>query len=63
MGAPIGRTGQSSLTEERPECGTRSGYQWHVSSGHVACEACTAADLAVAWLLREGGCAASLASS
>ncbi|MER0477389.1 WhiB family transcriptional regulator [Streptomyces sp. Edi2] len=63
MGPTVGRAGQSSFTEERPECGTRSGYRWHVSSGQVACEACTAAELAVAWLLREGGCAASLASS
>jgi hypothetical protein len=41
-----------ATAEERPECGTRSGYQWHTAHHEIPCEPCTAADLAVTWFIR-----------
>lgn len=43
------------VPQERPECGTRTGYRWHVEHHEIPCEPCTAADAAVAWLIREIG--------
>jgi hypothetical protein len=48
------RVSKLPLPEERPECGSRSGYRWHVAHHEVPCESCTAADLAVTWLIRQG---------
>lgn len=42
------------VSTERPECGTRSGYFWHIEHYEIPCEPCTAADLAVTWFIREG---------
>ncbi|MEW2393101.1 WhiB family transcriptional regulator [Streptomyces venezuelae] len=39
---------------QRPECGTRSGHQWHTAHNEVPCAPCAAADLAVTWFIREG---------
>ncbi|WP_189969572.1 WhiB family transcriptional regulator [Streptomyces violascens] len=58
----VGPNALGSPAGDPPECGTRSGFQWHVSKGQVPCEACTAADLAVTWLLRPGGSTASPAT-
>jgi hypothetical protein len=41
-----------ATADERPECGTRSGYQWHTAHHEIPCEPCTAADLAVTWFIR-----------
>lgn len=49
---------RAPLPVERPECGTRTGYRWHVEHHEIPCEPCTAADLAVAWFIREGGAVA-----
>ncbi|GAA3155448.1 WhiB family transcriptional regulator [Streptomyces rectiviolaceus] len=37
----------------RPDCGTRSGYQWHTAHHEVPCQPCTDADLAAAWFIRQ----------
>lgn len=47
------RVPRPPLPEERPECGTRSGYRWHVAHHEIPCQPCTQADLAVTWLIRE----------
>ncbi|MFG2359342.1 WhiB family transcriptional regulator [Streptomyces sp. NPDC048521] len=39
--------------EEHPECGTRSGYLWHIAHHEIPCEPCTRADLAVTWFIRQ----------
>jgi hypothetical protein len=44
---------QLAAAPERPECGTRSGYQWHTAHHEIPCEPCTAADLAVTWFVRQ----------
>lgn len=49
------RSKRVSGAVERPECGTRSGYFWHIEHYEIPCEPCTAADLAVTWLIRQGG--------
>lgn len=36
-----------------PDCGTRSGYQWHTEHHETPCPACTAADQAVGWYVHE----------
>jgi hypothetical protein len=41
------------VAEEKPDCGTRSGYFWHIEHYEIPCELCTAADLAVTWFIRE----------
>lgn len=43
---------------ERPECGTRSGYFWHIEHYEIPCEPCTDADLAVTWFIRQGAVSA-----
>lgn len=48
------RSKRVSSVVERPECGTRSGYFWHIEHYEIPCEPCTAADLAVTWFIREG---------
>jgi hypothetical protein len=56
--APPGtRSKRVSGAVERPECGTRSGYFWHIEHYEIPCEPCTAADLAVTWFIREGASA------
>ncbi|MFI2620430.1 WhiB family transcriptional regulator [Streptomyces sp. NPDC018584] len=42
----------SVAVTERPECGTRSGHQWHTAHNEIPCQPCAAADLAVTWFLR-----------
>ncbi|MFB7222378.1 WhiB family transcriptional regulator [Streptomyces sp. NPDC056227] len=42
-----------SVPEVRPDCGTRSGYEWHTGHHEDPCTACTTAVLAVDWYVRE----------
>jgi hypothetical protein len=39
--------------EVRPDCGTRSGHQWHTEHHEDPCPECTAADQAAGWYVRE----------
>lgn len=54
------QTPRPPVPEERPECGSRSGYLWHVDRYEIPCEPCVAADAAVAWFVRE--CRSAVAS-
>lgn len=47
-----------ATTPVRPECGTRSGYQWHTAHHEVPCQPCTDADLAAAWFIRQSAATA-----
>lgn len=42
-----------AVPEFRPDCGTRSGHQWHVEHHETPCPDCTAADQAADWYARE----------
>lgn len=42
-----------TVAEVRPDCGTRSGYEWHTDRHETPCPACTAADQAVGWYVHE----------
>jgi hypothetical protein len=44
---------RAELPADRPVCGTRTGYRWHVEHHEIPCEPCTQADLAVTWFIRE----------
>lgn len=47
------RSKRVPAAEERPACGTRSGYLWHTAHHEVPCEPCARADLAVTWFIRD----------